>query len=61
MNKEVGRKYRKYILEPSGLNSGFDKLKNFLGRDPNEDAYLKLNGFDSQKPSNFFAMGFGAF
>merc|ERR1719223_996269 len=44
MNKEVGRKYRKYILEPSGLNSGFDKLKNFLGREPNEDAYLKLNG-----------------
>jgi Zn-dependent oligopeptidase len=44
MNKEVGRRYRKEILEPSGLNSGFDKLKNFLGREPNEEAYLRFNG-----------------
>lgn len=23
MNKEVGKRYRKFILEPSGLNTGF--------------------------------------
>ena len=44
-NKAVGRRYRKTILEPSGLNSGFDKLKDFLGREPSEEAYLAMNGF----------------
>jgi Zn-dependent oligopeptidase len=45
MDKEVGARYRKFILEPSGLNSGFQKLRDFLGREPSEDAYLDLNGF----------------
>ena len=56
-NKEVGRRYRKYILEPSGLNSGFDKLRDFLGREPNEDAYLEMNGFsyDHADQKNFLS------
>jgi Zn-dependent oligopeptidase len=45
MDKETGARYRKYILEPSGLNTGMQKLENFLGREPNEDAYFDLNGF----------------
>jgi len=45
LNKEVGARYRKFILEPSGLNSGFKKLRDFLGREPNEDAFLENNGF----------------
>ena len=40
MSKKIGQRYRKYILEPCGLNSGFDKLRNFLDREPNEDAYM---------------------
>jgi thimet oligopeptidase len=55
MNKEVGARYRKYILEPSGMNSGFQKLKDFLGREPSEDAYLNLNGFSYSKTA--FATG----
>ena len=46
MSKEVGKRYRKYILEPSGLNSGNQKLKDFLGREPNEDAYMRMKGFE---------------
>ena len=58
MSKEVGKRYRKYILEPGGLNSGFDKLKNFLGREPSDEAYLAMNGFtyDGTEESGFMSV-----
>ena len=46
MSKKIGKRYRKYILEPSGLNSGFRKMEDFLGRKPTEEAYLHMYGFE---------------
>jgi Zn-dependent oligopeptidase len=36
--------YRKLILESASTNEESDKLKAFLGREPNSDAFLKFIG-----------------
>jgi len=39
-----GRDYRRNILEPGGSLDGDQMLRNFLGRDPTPDAFLKSRG-----------------
>ena len=46
MNKELGLKYRKNILGPGGSIDSDESLRNFLGRDPNDLAFLEQNGFN---------------
>ena len=46
LNKEIGRRYREVMLEPGASKTGFMKVKEFLGREPNEDAFLKIFGFE---------------
>jgi Zn-dependent oligopeptidase len=41
LNKETGRKYRKYILATGGTRDSMDALVDFLGREPNSNAFLK--------------------
>eukprot|EP01127_Copromyxa_protea_P005575 TRINITY_DN15476_c0_g1_i1.p1 TRINITY_DN15476_c0_g1~~TRINITY_DN15476_c0_g1_i1.p1 ORF type:complete len:692 (-),score=168.23 TRINITY_DN15476_c0_g1_i1:4-1953(-) len=43
-DKELGKRYRKVILEQGGTKDGGDLVREFLGRDPNNKAFLKDKG-----------------
>lgn len=43
-NVEIGRKYKEKVLQVGGMKDGMDILKDFLGREPNRDAFLKSIG-----------------
>ena len=47
MNGTEGRRYRHTVLERGGSREEMDLLKEFLGREPNEDAFLKELGLSS--------------
>uniref|UniRef100_A0A3Q0KDU1 Thimet oligopeptidase (M03 family) n=1 Tax=Schistosoma mansoni TaxID=6183 RepID=A0A3Q0KDU1_SCHMA len=42
LSKSVGRDYREKILRPGGSKDAADMLKDFLGREPNDNAFFKL-------------------
>lgn len=44
MNAEIGGKYRSIILESGSMKEALDLLKEFLGREPNTDAFFKKLG-----------------
>ncbi|MBI5239768.1 MAG: Zn-dependent oligopeptidase [Elusimicrobia bacterium] len=50
-NPAVGRSYRKEILQTGSSRDEAESLKAFLGREPNEEAFLKYLGLEPEKPS----------
>ncbi len=44
LSPRVGADYRRQILQPGGSRDAADLLHDFLGRDPNDVAFLKGKG-----------------
>ncbi len=49
LNPALGRRYRSEILEKGSSRDEMDSLKAFLGREPNEDAFLESIGLKAGK------------
>jgi Zn-dependent oligopeptidase len=39
---EVGGQYRKIVLESGNMRDALELLREFLGREPNADAFFKM-------------------
>jgi thimet oligopeptidase len=50
-NPEVGRQYRRHVLERGGSQDGLDLLRAFLGRDPENKAFLAKLGIGTDSAS----------
>jgi thimet oligopeptidase len=46
LSSVVGEAYRKCILEPGASEDGIQLIRNYLGRDPTEEAFLCNIGVD---------------
>ncbi|PAA54643.1 hypothetical protein BOX15_Mlig009140g2, partial [Macrostomum lignano] len=44
LSPEAGAAYRRCILQPGGSRDAVDMLRDFLGRDPTDAAFLKMKG-----------------
>jgi Zn-dependent oligopeptidase len=49
LNPALGRRYRTEILEKGSSRDEMESLKIFLGREPNEDAFLESIGLKGDK------------
>jgi thimet oligopeptidase len=49
LNAAIGRQYRDEVLAPGGSQDELDLVRKFLGREPNDAAFLKSLGLASRK------------
>jgi thimet oligopeptidase len=47
-NEQVGRDYRKFVLESGKIVDAFEILEKFLGRKPNSEAFYKMLGVEER-------------
>ena len=52
LNPQLGAEYRRLILEPGGGMDEAGQLRLFLGREPNERAFLKSIGLQTEGPGD---------
>ncbi|MFA6028232.1 MAG: M3 family metallopeptidase [Elusimicrobiota bacterium] len=48
LNQDVGRDFRKWVLEPGGSLGEEVSLRSFLGREPDDNAFLKAIGIGAK-------------
>jgi Zn-dependent oligopeptidase len=44
LNPDTGRRFRKIVLAPGGSKDPMDLVREFLGREPNNEAFMKSLG-----------------
>jgi Zn-dependent oligopeptidase len=44
LSSSVGADYRRKILEPNGSRDAEELVRDFLGRDPSNEEFLRLRG-----------------
>ena len=49
LDKQAGRDYRYKVLAPGGSRPALELVTNFLGRKPNNDAFLRSLGLGDGK------------
>ena len=47
LNAELGAEYRRTVLERGGSVDGDQLVRDFLGREPNSDAFLRGLGLEA--------------
>ena len=47
LHPRTGMTYRKQVLEPASSLAALDAVKNFLGREPNQEAFIKSLGVEA--------------
>ena len=50
LDEALGHRYRNRILAPGGSRDAIDSLKDFLGREPNNHAFIKALGIEPNTP-----------
>ena len=53
LNATTGKRYRDIILAKGGSSDEFELVKQFLGREPNQEAFFKSLGVTTEKNKTF--------
>ena len=54
LNATTGKRYRDMILAKGGSRDEFEIVKEFLGREPNQEAFLKSLGLGVETKNKTF-------